>query len=563
MASARSTLLYSLQLTVIVLLSVASVQARRSRARINDSRFMYKKDGTCPASEVVNRLSNAVCDNEECVYDADCEGTEKCCINSCGGRSCVVPQDIVTDPPVISEVDDQSGLLTVNEGETAVLYCNASSRIPTSFGWILIQPGASVPNIDVFPPGSATGNKQVSSDGRIMTVTGATIQDTANYACVAASLLGYVTRSYQLFVHATGSGGIVHPPGTIRGEDQPLAAAGAANSNPDVASNWPELVNPYLTELSQRISTTPPPTAVPTPTMASVPPGGGGLDGAFHGVTNSVCQQPRNKGTCNSQEQRWFFNTSKGKCELFTYSGCNGNLNNFQTYDDCNRTCPPLSDNPCEQPITTGPCRARIMRWGYDSNAGGCVKFVYGGCRKNGNNFGTREDCADRCMQSMMIYETLQQTSSARVAECRCTRPRLKNCFCASEFAIEGTVIQKHNSLRGDILVVEVANVFKQGTLSLRKTERLTNNVTIIRDMSQIGRSCQCHSLEPNSVPYIIMGYVNTRGDAEIDSNSYVSEATRRRSNKLGSQNMRPQYCRQASRQSPRERSGSRGRQEQ
>ena len=61
---------------------------------------------------------------------------------------------------VISEVDDQSGLLTVNEGETAILYCNASSRIPTSYGWILIQPGASVPNIDVFPPGSTTGNKK-------------------------------------------------------------------------------------------------------------------------------------------------------------------------------------------------------------------------------------------------------------------------------------------------------------------------------------------------------------------------------------------------------------------
>lgn len=566
MASTSSIFIYSWVIAAIILLSSADIEARRSRARVNDSRFMYKKSGECPDIEVVNRLTNTVCDNAECVYDVDCDGPHKCCPNSCGGKSCLAPQEsavietIVTEPPVISEVDDQSGLLTVNEGETAILYCNASSRIPTSYGWILIQPGASVPNIDVFPPGSTTGNKKVSSDGRILTVTGAQIQDTANYACVAASLLGYVTRSYQLFVHATGTAEMPYPPGTIEGDEQLLDMGEPVNSNPDVASNWPELVSPYLNELSQRISTTPPPTGLPTPSMTSMTAGGigGGVDGTY-GVTNSVCQQPRNKGTCNSQEQRWFFNTSKGKCEPFTYSGCNGNLNNFRTYDECNQTCPLLSDNPCEQPIMTGPCRARFMRWAYDSNEGGCVKFVYGGCRENGNNFETREMCADRCMKPLMIYDNFQP-SSARIADCRCVKPRLKNCFCASEFAIEGTIIQKHNSLRGDILVVEVANVFKQGTLSLRQTERLTNNVTIIRDMSLIGRSCQCHSLEPNSVSYIIMGHVNIRGDAEIDSNSYVSEATRRRSNKLETQNMRPQNCRQASRQSPRERSGSRGR---
>ena len=97
-----------------------------------------------------------------------------------------------------------------------------------------------------------------------------------------------------------------------------------------------------------------------------------------------------------------FFNTSKGKCEAFTYSGCNGNLNNFHTFEECNGTCQALSDNPCEQEIFTGPCRARFMRWGYDSSTGECVKFVYGGCRANGNNFKTRDKCVANCISKYL-----------------------------------------------------------------------------------------------------------------------------------------------------------------
>ncbi|XP_072162999.1 WAP, Kazal, immunoglobulin, Kunitz and NTR domain-containing protein 1-like [Diadema setosum] len=554
---------------LIVFLSPPVLEGARSRGRIDESHLPYEKSGRCPAVEVVNRLTNRVCDQNLCDTDSDCEGPKKCCYNNCGGRSCVFPLDTVRldvprDHIVVSEVDSQSKLLTVNEGETAVLYCNASSRIPTSYGWILVQPAQDFPTIDVFPPGSTIGNKRVSSDGRRLIVLGARVQDTANYACVAASLLGYVTKSYQLYVNAT-----MPPPGATQTEvvpDSVVADSQAAESTGDSeaqSENWQQLMASYLPDVSQRITTTMSPIQQQVPTT-SAPPIVDAETAIAGPLTNPVCYQPRNKGTCSREEDRWYFNSLKGKCEPFTYSGCNGNLNNFYSYEECNRTCPYTSQPACEQPIFTGPCRARFIRWAYDSERGECVNFVYGGCRMNGNNFHTRDECTAQCVLrrqgSQLASPPVEM--NPRLAECRCVRQRLKNCFCDSEFAIEGTVLQKHNSLNGDILVIEVQNVFKQGALSLRETRTLSNNVTIIRDMSQRGRNCQCHTLEPNSVPYIIMGYMNTQGDAEIDANSYVSEATRRRANKLEEKMLRAKYCRPASRGASAisERTGRRGR---
>lgn len=36
---------------------------------------------------------------------------------------------------------------------------------------------------------------------------------------------------------------------------------------------------------------------------------------------------------------RWYYDTSKGKCEPFIYGGCMANANNFKTKDKCEETC--------------------------------------------------------------------------------------------------------------------------------------------------------------------------------------------------------------------------------
>ena len=54
-------------------------------------------------------------------------------------------------------------------------------------------------------------------------------------------------------------------------------------------------------------------------------------------------------------------------------------------------------DDVCLLPTEVGPCDAVVPRWTYDSSAGECVQFTYGGCEGTDNNFLTQEDCEAVC----------------------------------------------------------------------------------------------------------------------------------------------------------------------
>ena len=45
----------------------------------------------------------------------------------------------------------------------------------------------------------------------------------------------------------------------------------------------------------------------------------------------------------------------------------------------------------------SGPCRESETRWYYDSGEGRCMRFLFGGCEGNQNNFMTQEDCKIGC----------------------------------------------------------------------------------------------------------------------------------------------------------------------
>lgn len=51
----------------------------------------------------------------------------------------------------------------------------------------------------------------------------------------------------------------------------------------------------------------------------------------------------------------------------------------------------------CMEEPEQGPCRGLYQRWAFSAAKGMCVPFSYGGCRGNGNNFISREDCLDTC----------------------------------------------------------------------------------------------------------------------------------------------------------------------
>jgi len=51
------------------------------------------------------------------------------------------------------------------------------------------------------------------------------------------------------------------------------------------------------------------------------------------------CYEPMAEGNCSEKTERWYFNYKTGLCQPFTYTGCAGNDNNFNSTEYCNHAC--------------------------------------------------------------------------------------------------------------------------------------------------------------------------------------------------------------------------------
>ncbi|XP_043242907.1 actinia tenebrosa protease inhibitors-like [Amphibalanus amphitrite] len=85
------------------------------------------------------------------------------------------------------------------------------------------------------------------------------------------------------------------------------------------------------------------------------------------------CRQLLKVGPCEALVPRWYFSAKQGRCLKFNWGGCDPNGNNFESLKDCEKQC------------CASGCANR------------CLKFYWGGCAPNGNNFRTLSECRQRC----------------------------------------------------------------------------------------------------------------------------------------------------------------------
>ncbi|XP_022241638.1 papilin-like, partial [Limulus polyphemus] len=115
-------------------------------------------------------------------------------------------------------------------------------------------------------------------------------------------------------------------------------------------------------------------------------------------VSKDICSLSKSAGPCGAFLIRWFFNSQTGRCEQFYYGGCEGNANNFEKRRDCELACLNFSGrNECILPKDIGNCYEFNVRWFYDSEEGECRRFYYSGCGGNENNFNSLLKCQKRC----------------------------------------------------------------------------------------------------------------------------------------------------------------------
>ena len=125
----------------------------------------------------------------------------------------------------------------------------------------------------------------------------------------------------------------------------------------------------------------------------------------FRCKTTEICKLKSDVGPCRAIIPKWYFDYSTSQCIQFNFGGCQGNGNNFFTKEECNDFCKSNSgkrqgsspEEVCALPSTTGPCRAMMPRYFFNSATRKCERFNYGGCAGNANNFETEDSCKSFC----------------------------------------------------------------------------------------------------------------------------------------------------------------------
>uniref|UniRef100_A0A0X3Q9Z3 Papilin n=1 Tax=Schistocephalus solidus TaxID=70667 RepID=A0A0X3Q9Z3_SCHSO len=147
-------------------------------------------------------------------------------------------------------------------------------------------------------------------------------------------------------------------------------------------------------------------------------------------IEDAVCKLPKDVGPCRGALLRYYFNYETKRCDEFIYGGCKGNANNFQTILECQELCMKpatkiAKTDVCKLPQDVGPCKARIQRITYDDTIKACVPFTYGGCQGNGNNFETKEECEKKCVATAAKAEETDVCKLPQdVGPCRAMFPR-------------------------------------------------------------------------------------------------------------------------------------------
>ncbi|XP_026732268.1 carboxypeptidase inhibitor SmCI-like [Trichoplusia ni] len=120
-------------------------------------------------------------------------------------------------------------------------------------------------------------------------------------------------------------------------------------------------------------------------------------------VRYKTCLLVPQLGPCRSKISMYYFDPDSKNCSTFTWGGCQGNGNRFDTHEDCMGFClSKRTDNKhfprfCSLTFDYGFCFGAVQRYYYDHAWKVCKTTIYSGCGGNQNNFYNLEQCESVC----------------------------------------------------------------------------------------------------------------------------------------------------------------------
>ncbi|XP_036417157.1 kunitz-type protease inhibitor 2 [Colossoma macropomum] len=122
------------------------------------------------------------------------------------------------------------------------------------------------------------------------------------------------------------------------------------------------------------------------------------------------CQAEPGVGPCRASIPRFYYKS--GTCKQFIFGGCRGNKNNYDSEEECMKSCTvkiveskkeddkeDIEDyhEACTPPADAGLCRAAFQMFYFEPSSQTCKSFTYGGCGGNKNRYDTVEECMSKC----------------------------------------------------------------------------------------------------------------------------------------------------------------------
>ncbi|XP_058035167.1 BPTI/Kunitz domain-containing protein-like [Ahaetulla prasina] len=91
----------------------------------------------------------------------------------------------------------------------------------------------------------------------------------------------------------------------------------------------------------------------------------------------------------------FFYNVTSKSCEKFLGTSCPRNMDTYSSLKECIQFC--SGTDFCDLPPDHGSCDLKLQRWFYDPKTKDCEIFTFGGCKGNLNNFNSQWRCRLVC----------------------------------------------------------------------------------------------------------------------------------------------------------------------